>query len=238
MKNEKGFIHLLTLTLLPFVLGALLLLFSVAGVTQLNTRVQSRCRISQIRTQEKVRDLMEKLFAKNPDARRLRTEIIATEEALAAAPLLGLGTGYLTARLARLKSQQRILGIYQKTLLQAAAALLRTSALSTYQTAQQDLAEEGSSLRLLFQFDYTAFRPSFHGLPVRPEYPDVAPPYEPAPAFSRNEALVQKWKYKVRMKAPLDRFIRGSANFEKLCSTTLEQDDDSWTIVTQEDRSS
>jgi hypothetical protein len=237
MKNKKGFVQLLLITTLPIFIGCLIIIYSVAGLLQLNTRVNSECRRMQIHAQVEVRKIMIKLLSKNTEAIRLRTQLtqahIARAAALASGNLPMVET--IELRIQTLNQQRLTLDIYQKSFITAANLLSMNSSFKTYtQTLKETKHING--LLPIARVHARVVPPTPPRLPVLPEYTDIAPPYKPAYDFSNKQALVQKWQYHFTINTALQSFIQKEIHFEKLCSTTLESKGDEWIITTKEDK--
>ncbi len=238
MKNQKGFTQILLISVLPVIVGGFIIFHSAMGLIQLNTIVNSECRRQQISAQTEIRNLMLKLFSKNPRAMSLRTQLFQTRIQLAAAiasynvPLAQA----LQLRIRYLIFQRQILDVYQKELI-AQANLL--SIKSTFQIYSQNIKNmnEAQSLSPLLQISTRSLPPIPPKLPVVPDIADVAPVYRTASDFSNRQAFVQKWQYKIRVNKLLQNFVKADASFEKLCSTTIEGAKDQWIITTKEDKS-
>lgn len=237
MKNQSGFATMILLATMPFLIGAGLLLFSLAGIIQMNTHLNSDCRKEQIRTQSEVRDLLTRLLALNARAYALRTEFIAAQIAVVAAvasppPVLAAAK----ARLEAVRFRRQVLDFTQKGLIAAANVLLAKSTVRTHYQLEKNMRSSGARLLLDWQMGSLPPRPTT--LSVEPEFPDVAPPYRTKERFTDRQALEQKWHYEIHVVPPLNRFLRGSARFEKICSTTLQKENQEWIVVTKEDKSS
>lgn len=235
--NNKGFSQILLITVLPLIIGAFGITYSIAGIIQLNTRIQSLCRKDQIQAQNEIRKLLTKLFQKNPRASYLRAELLKAQAALIVArttanpPLIAT----LEGRIQYLNYQRLTLDLYQKSLITAANLLIAQKTTQIYLNTTRELR----SIQLLQPLFHTAAfaQPSLgHKLPVVPKYPDIAPTYVSLPNFSERQALVQKWQYSLKTRDWLAPFVTTEASFQKTCSTSLEEDGDSWTITTKEDK--
>lgn len=238
MRNQQGFAQIFLISILPVMIGAFIIFHSLTGLIQLNTIVNSECRRQQISTQVEIRKLLLKLLSKNPRAIALRTQLVKARVLLAAAIASQniLVMQYQQSRITYLSLQRQILDIHQKEFIAQANLIAIKSSFQIYSQVLRNI-KESKSLNPILQFSTNAFPPISPRLAVVPEFPDVAPVYRPAANFSEQQAFVQKWQYHIRVNTWLQHFVKADARFEKLCSTTIEPEDNQWKIITKEDKS-
>ncbi len=238
IRNQKGFFSLLTVMLLPFVLALFASVYVLAGIVQINTHVNSDCRRQQIAAQAEVRKLLEKILEQNPKAKLLRTALTAAEAELALVSVSEpQAIPIVLQKIEKIKTKRATLDAFQKSLLTAANLLLLEKSAEVSARAQkntQDFSRSSSSLFIFRPLVSPSRRPT---LPIEPEYADVAPPYRTLPDFSQRVSMDQKWQYRLSVAKVFQPFLKGEATFQKLCSTTLAPEGNTWRIETAEDKS-
>ena len=233
--NQKGFVHIVFLAALPFLLGSFLLLYFWVGTLQLESKIRFLCRQEQIAAQERSRGYLEQLFKKNDLARKLKIRHDVTEAALAAAIASQNWEAVepLREKLALINFQREALDLTQKVLIQAANLDLKMSGLKLYQMVSHESQSQKTLLAIFLDIQIRALNPRIPLLAVVPAYPDIAPEYRTQDRFSERQALEQSWQYRVRVISPLNQFLKGEANFKKESRITLAGEDEKWHIENQ-----
>lgn len=226
MKN-KGFITASMITFLPVCLAFLWGTFTATGLMQYELRLSHICRSSLLQTQNKVAPLLTRLLALNPLARKLKIQHERAEKALKMAISVGHGPAIAAAQLKvnLLRLRRLELELQQKELLARSSREMQIgyerSGLELQRAARA--GQKATSALLEIQFHLTKQRPVVK-LAVRPEYSDLAPPYELESPFPNRQSMEHLWQYRARLKGPMP----GHFEFHKGCSVTLYQEREKW----------
>lgn len=178
--RQEGFVIILLLGALPVLLslamGASLLAFHLKPYYQ----YQRTCRILTLHAQSELAQLLKELLRLNPEAKRLRAELIATQKALRAAQASGQVQWIALAqtRLAQIKMQQMRLQAQQRGYLRR---------------AQSEIAKLSEALIRRLPNAKLRDAPSGLALRVNPAT-SLTPDYLPAVDFREHQKLEVTWQ--------------------------------------------
>lgn len=237
--NQSGFVNILVLAMLPFLIGVVLFAYSLHGWTSTQSELFYTCRKEQIQTLEKIRTHLNSLLKLNPIAKTLKIQLTTTQALLVAAIAQGNAPAVvaLTKQIKIIEMRRKALDIQQKLLIQTSNIELNTSSARLYKNLKNIASTKQKALQLFENASANVQWPQLTKLQVEPEYPDVAPSYRPVPYFSERQKLVQKWQLFIKQKDTNINFLSGQNSYEKICTSTLVEKDSEWVIITKEDKS-
>ncbi len=237
--NQSGFVNILVLAMLPFLIGVVLFAYSLHGWTSTQTELFYTCRKEQIQTLERIRTHLNSLLKLNPIAKTLKIQLTTTQALLVAAIAQGNAPAVvaLTKQIKIIEMRRKTLDIQQKLLIQTSNIELNTSTARLYKNLKNIASTKQKALQLFENASASVQWPQLTKLQVEPEYPDVAPSYRPVLYFSDRQKLVQKWQFLIKQKDTNIDFLSGKNSYEKICTSTLVEKDSEWIIITKEDRS-
>lgn len=194
--NQKGFVLILFLTILPLIVLAL----SGLAVTLLyvEAKAESRhlCRQALFQTQKQVGQNLTLLMQLNTTAKSLRVQLRIQQVALAAAggPETPMGAA-IAARILQIEEQKLILGQQQKALILESELEMRTGSLRSELQVRSSLHQKQMRFAHLIQLSPDQVSSSLPHLAVRPDDPsDTAPVYELETPFTEKQSLQTFWK--------------------------------------------
>lgn len=221
LKNNKGFALALMMALLPVMLGTLMVTWVIASFIQTDLKMNYLCRNEGLSGQQQVAPLLKTLLAMNKRATQLQIEFTAAKAAFYAAP-----TPQTKAKLEEVRFKVILFKAKQQELIRAANVLLQHSHIS----GQAKLWREQNAIKNvlpLLSGEFQVLPTNAPTLAVRPTLPDP-PTYSPVEDFAHQQALEQRWQYRLTVKRPLQAFLSGDFRFEKSCAVTLKEGDLAW----------
>lgn len=227
--NNKGFAALMILSLLPALVGGLLIVTTLMGFMQWDLALKHTCRVGGLEGQNAVKSHLTSLLKLNPLAQSLKIQEIAAQVKLKAALSSGQPVAIAAAmnRLSKIQGKRRELDIRQKQLIQQSNLVLQRNHLQT----RIELSKKSQELLKTLTFLKVSIRMPPEKSPklaVRPDFPDVAPTYSPEQNFEVRQALAHRWQYRLSLREPLRKFLNADFGFEKACAVTLTQENLIW----------
>lgn len=226
-KNDKGFILISLLTVLPVLLALVLATLSMIDVLKKDLEVKYICRTELLAAQKENEKNILSLLKLNRRAESLKQKKTAAERALflAKARLDPLGIAASKALLAFIHSQQLALAAEQKALIAIAN--------QSIQLRQRNLESKirsifKSSSQASMSYRLTSLRSSKTLLAVRPVKADIAPSYERVPDFSKAQSMELHWQYEQSPHRVFSNFLKYSGSNEYICIATLKKSRDQW----------
>lgn len=233
--DQKGFANILLISILPFLLAALLLAFACAGLIQFEMRMNHLVWTAQIEAQKKARKHIRNLMSKNTTASGLKLSYNAAYTAyMVAPPYL---KPVLKIRLEQVMARRRVLDLQQKAIIIEANLELLSHSAKTYQRLLSEGRNQASKMSPILLATFSASMPKRTKLAVEPASSDVAPVYRTKTGFSKLQALEQSWQYGIRMKSPLSSFLSAAADFKRSSKITLYEAGAGWDIEIVRDKS-
>lgn len=243
LKNEKGFIQIFLLSLLPIVLsGILVLLFSQFFLKNWMESVHI-CRTELLATQKATQDHLERLMDLNPMAKSLRIALKMAQIQLAIAIAMTPPNPALVAKakaeIARIQQQRKQLELLQKSTILAANLEMARGVQSVVSKLRLQSQKLQSRLPDLFEFRIHSIRPFPTTLAVRPDKPDIAPVYELQKPFTQKQALSVSWISEFKTKhAERYQWIQNRHKKKDGCSASLFSEAQDFSEGLVEDKSS
>lgn len=231
LKNQRGFAAILILSLLPVFIGGSFLVFTALGVLQTDLKLKHTCRQEGRKAQEKVLPRLESLLGLNPKSRKLQAERLRLELMMKAAVARGdvANATLLKAKLAIVEARQIELDLRQKQIINQSNLDLRRGHHNTTNLLTREAAR--SSVKTLLKLKLRLSPLPAPKLAVRPDSPDLAPTYSPAPDFETRQALAQQWHYDIAVQWPLMQKPALSFKFSKACAVSLRKESFKWKVV-------
>ncbi len=221
IKNEKGGILLMALTLLPLFLALMVGFFYLLEVVSIKETLRHDCRLQLINTQKYIRDSIESLQKMNRPAALLHKQKTLVEIKIAAALAAGQYPLALKlgAKLYKIQKKQKVLNISQQT-------IIKTTFLKTNQNLSrlrnhlsQKMKEKSPQIiKVSLSPEWSHHK----GIALVPNRPDPAPEYELPSDFEEKQELVQKWQYSINIISPFSKFLKYSQEFSDQCNVTLK----------------
>lgn len=230
--NNSGQTVITGLILLSLLLTVTVVFGSSLALVQGQNQIMTTCRLASLKVQSDVEPLIKKLWGLNPQARLLRTLIVAAKVRLAAAvaaqnwPLAAVTRQQITS----IRKQQHILEMTQKGLIRQANLILHTGTYLTYvkmKEAFQEIAAKGNSWA---RIEFYLQTPRVPKLAVKPADSNLAPPYLPWKNFEEQQATSQFWTESFETFG----FIRMRHKTRSQCHATLEEN--SWVPKIRKDK--
>ncbi len=229
LKNNKGFAMALMTSLLPILVGAVLVTFAIVSFIQTDLKIHHICRAGGVKGQESVAPLLKTLLSLNPMALKLKLELFQARAQATS------GNPAAIARLAEVEIRVLKFITRQQQLIRQSDLML----LKTHLNTQAKLWREQSLVQKfvpLFTGDLQVLQSKAPTLAVRPDSADSPPTYSPAENFATRQALEHKWQYRLTIVKPLQAFLSGSYFFEKSCAVTLKEENSKWLPQLKRDR--
>lgn len=203
-------------------------------------QVQKNCFEATTQGQLEAKKDLQKLLSLNPKAYKLKLQKLQYElqlvEALTGLPYTAALVAQLRLLLRQIHLQQLQLDTEQKQLLLSGRLKLNRASQQAVINMNKDfktykIARDWLQMSAIAQ---THFSP---GLAVMPQSSDLAPSYRLQNEFEQKQALIIFWKAHLRVKQPLNNFIKNSIDWEQKCTTTLSPESMDFRIKIREDKS-
>jgi hypothetical protein len=239
--NQKGFVLILFLTLLPLLVIALSGLAMILAQIQWQMETRHACRDTLFQTQKQVGQNLSLLMKLNPAAKALRGELAGLQKALIAAggPETPMGAA-IAAQILEVEAQKTVLGGEQKALLTAMATEMRTGSLMSELRVRAVLRQRQARSVKILSLDPGDVSSSRPHLAVRPDDPsDSAPIYELEMPFTEKQSLQTFWKvtetWNIRQWIKKNLHWR-QISFNESCRASLQTGGGGFRPVLNEDR--
>lgn len=227
IRNEKGFALAMTMALLPFLIAGFFLAWASVGFVQQDLALKYACRSEGIAGQKKVAPNLAKLLKLNPDAKRLKEELVEIDREIEFAIVHNQAAlPGLSARRLVVEGKRLTLDIKQTKLIQESNRSLKSAHSLGRSEIQSNASSTSTSFINLKMGSISGKAPK---LAVRPDYPDIAPTYSPTFDFANEQALAHEWQYTATIARPFSLFLPGQFNFKKACAVTLKKELTQWT---------
>jgi hypothetical protein len=233
MKNERGFMSVALVALLPLLI-ALFALGAAYFIIKNDGEARHTCRVELLRAQIQIAADLRELMGLNPEAEVLRQERSLAEEELEASMAEGPGpmTAAAQVKLSLVIAKQEAFSIKQKLIIsrakmrsrlaprRAVATVHAKLQVSHHAQAPEASADGFNSNVRLAAFDVTAEPPN-----------SPTPDYNPSPHFRDRQEMKVRWSFDVTSYLPpwLQKITASSGvRAEAECSTTLEKEGNKW----------
>jgi hypothetical protein len=223
--NEKGFVTVFALSLMPLILAAGFAVFFSYFLSQNWMQSLHSCRTVLLETQESAGKDIERLLSMNSTAKALRLSLAASQTALAAA-LAHLNFPVaiqLSKTIKQIRHQQRLLDQAQKAVLLSAKYKMAMGIFRAKQALARQNLQVQKRLPSFFRFSITDVRQSHPHLAVKPDSPDLAPVYELEPGFKDRQALHLSWKSQFTTKGREQKWFNNTHQKKDACSASLKE---------------
>ncbi len=253
MRNQKGFMTIGFLALVPLLLSAVAVSASAYFAIRDDSHVRHTCRLTLLESQQKVSQILHELMKLNSKAEGLRKLRDSIKLARDADPEPN-SRAALTAALAAVEAKQKLLGSRQRLLilkgktesrLGVQEARMRIGSLLSAQSSLR--GRQAGSLHLRFDSQTGAFDV------IATPRESLTPSYHPSLRFSEKQTmkvyvtfspsgLLPSWLFELISKSNSNRFTPNQAinlALEAGCSTTLQRErNGSWDAKLIADKSS
>lgn len=230
LKNKNGFAMALMTAMLPLLLGAVLVSFTIISFIQVDLKLNYICRTEGLKGQESVAPLLTTLLALNPRAVQLKLELIQAKAHATS------GNPAALAHLAQVEAKVLSLIARQQQLIRQSNILLVKAGTSAQIKLWQEKNQIARGVPLL-SGSLEVLGSKSPSLAVRPDSVANPPTYSPVENFSAEQALEQKWQYRLSIVKPLQTFLTGDYVFTKSCAVTLKEEDTRWLPQIRRDKS-
>jgi hypothetical protein len=225
LENERGFVTVFALSLMPLILAAGFAVFFSYFLSQNWMQSLHSCRTVLLETQESTGKDIDRLMSMNSTAKALRLSLAVSQTALAAA-LAHLNFPVaiqLTKTIKQIRQQQRFLDQAQKAVLLSAKLKMVTGVFRAKQALARQNLQVQRRLPSFFGFSITDIRQSQPHLAVKPDSPDLAPVYELEPGFNDRQALHLSWKSQFTTKGREQKWFNNTHQKKDACSASLKE---------------
>lgn len=221
IKNQKGGIMLMALTLLPLFLALMVGFFFLLEVISLKATLRHECRNHLIKTQGQIRDSTQALLKLNRPASLLHQKKIIAEAKLAAALAIGQYPTALkfAAEISQIEKKQKILNISQQTIIKTTSLKTNQNLMRTRNKLSEVIREKSPQIVKISLFPNWS---SHKGIVLIPNRSEPAPEYEFPSEFEKEQELVQKWQYSINIVSPFSKYLNYSQEFSDQCNVTLQ----------------
>jgi hypothetical protein len=237
--KQSGFVLVWMCFLLPVLMTILLALNFFIGLMQVDQRLHYVCHENYLPAQRKVSIKMIQLFALNPKAVLLETQLaVATAQLVAATAIVNPpAIAAAMARIAVLERRRWRLKRQQQKIIKAANALIKKTQQRTYTEMLIAARRISASWNKYILFNIQIYRPLSKALAVKPVYPDEAPPYQTKNNFLNEQAMELKWKVQLMVQRPWNRWVNLNLTWEQKCNVSLKGQMMIWNPVINEENS-
>jgi hypothetical protein len=221
LRNQAGFAMAIMTALLPVLLGAFLMTFSLIKIIQVDQKLKHICRFGGVKGQAQVAPNLKALLALNPLALKLQFEL---KQAKAQA---AKGNAAAVAYLVQVEARVLAFKIKQQQLIRQSNILLYTNHLTT----QFELKKEKYDIQNafpLFEGSYRVQLGSSPNLAVVPDSSESPPTYSTKEDFKTQQALAHNWQYDFSVSKKWQPFLTGNFYFQKSCTVTLKNEATQW----------
>lgn len=225
MKSQKGFISIAFISIFPLLVAAAFATYFSYSFLKSDLAVLNVCRSEQLETHNQVAKQLKKLLGMNSSAIKLRLREKLAEQKLLLAMASGnpIAIAAAETHLAHVKALRLKLAFRQNVAIQSANTNLK---IATYQISNSLKREWGKHMQQMAPWisSRLEIQPSPTPLlAIRPDFPDIAPVYEPVPNFEEQQSWVHSWQLQLEVKS-----LHFNGRFQRSCSTSLYQDKSDW----------
>ena len=221
LRNQAGFAMAIMTALLPVLLGAFLMTFSLIKIIQVDQKLKHICRLGGLKGQAQVAPNLKALLAINPLALKLQFEL---KQAKAQA---AKGNAAAVAYLVKVEARVLAFKIKQQQLIRQSNLLLFTNHFAT----QFELKKEKQDIQNAFPLFEGNFRYQVGSAPklaVLPDSSESPPTYRTTEDFKTQQALAHSWQYDFSVSRKWQPFLTGNFHFQKSCAVTLKNEATQW----------
>jgi hypothetical protein len=235
MKNQKGFVTVLCLTITPLLFGLLFTFSILRSYLQISFSVKQVCRYDSLNLQQANILYLEKLFSLNPTAKALRAAKIGAEIALAAAIAAENPPGIAAAEqeLESIFTRQLDLDLQQNMIIQTANHAMDIGSIMLRQKIKMEIEHYQQRLRFFVSISLSEVDQSVPQLAVRPDIAgDTAPVYVEDIDFTNKQSLQTFWSVHFSAKDKwLENWVKVEKTFSLECQTSLKKKGLEWKKV-------
>jgi hypothetical protein len=238
--SEKGSASLYLIYITPVLMAAVFVLYFVFSFSDTNLELTNTCLKEQLKIQEQVKKSLHSLFALNPKAESLRMQYRKAKLQLIAAQASGNSAAAAAARLKMsiLWQKRCLLDLQQKSLIQAVNSYLHSSQIRLLRKMSSLSSEKEIQFSFLANLSVKHLKFKTVTLAVTPDSKEPAPVYSFSENFLEEQALEMTWNLKFESHGISANFLTSSADYPQSCSTTINNQEDTWPTVTRRVKSS
>jgi hypothetical protein len=240
VSNQKGFVQILMISLLPVILSGLLVILFTQFISKNWMQSLHICRTNLLSAQKKTRTHLKRLMDLNALAKSLRLalKMAQAELAFAIATENPGSAAKATADIMRIQEQRKRLDLLQKSLIVRANLEMNNGLRKTVSELNLQSFQLQSRLPDLFDFRIHSIQTTPNTLAVQPDMPDVAPVYELKKPFTESQALSVSWISEFRTKNHQRyQWIQNSHKKKDSCTASLFSAKENFSEGLTEDRS-
>jgi len=225
MKSQKGFVTVAFLSIFPLLITAAFATYFCYSFLKSDLAALNTCRSEQLETHNQVAKELKKLLRMNPKAVKLRIQEKLAEQKLLLAITSGnpIAIAAAEVRLAQVKTLRLKLAFRQKVAIQSANTKLK---IATYQISDSIKKAWNKHMQPMTPWISSRLeirQPHTPLLAVRPDFPDIAPVYEPVPNFEELQSWVHSWQLQLEIKS-----LHFNGRFQRSCATSLYLNKGDW----------